>query len=154
MPAKRRAKVCSKPATWTVYADMLLSIWTVYAVFQTSMTPGAQEQACCYPGRRRRTGAGVVQGHAKLVLSAETTDEADACRMFDEMMIHDHERDSICMKGVHQQGLDASTDDDSPTRWWRQMRRSSTCTSTGSGSDGTVDLHALLLQRASGYGHG
>jgi len=82
------------------------------------------------------------------VLSAETTDEADARRMFDEMMIHDHERDDICMKGVHQQGLAASTDDDSPTRWWRQMGRSSTCTSTGSGSDGTVDLHALLLQCA------
>jgi hypothetical protein len=45
MPAKRRAKVCSKPATWTVYADMLLSTWTVYAVFEISMTPGAREQA-------------------------------------------------------------------------------------------------------------
>ena len=93
---------------------MLLSTWTVYAVFQTSMTPGAQEQACCYPGRRRRPGAGVVRGHAKLVLSAETTDEADARRMFDEMMIQDHERDGPGR--LHGR---------SPTRsWWRRRRRS------------------------------
>jgi hypothetical protein len=70
------------------------------------------------------------------------------------MMIHNHERYGICMKGVQQQGLAASTDDESPTRWRRRRRRSSTSTNIGSGRlaatalTSTVDLHALLLQCA------
>ncbi|CAD6252643.1 unnamed protein product [Miscanthus lutarioriparius] len=84
----------------------------------------------------------------KLMLPAETADEADARRMFDELMIH--ERDDICinMKGVQQQqgqGLLATSTDDTdstqmPTR--RGRRRGSAA------GDGPVDLHALLLRCA------
>ncbi|CAD6252575.1 unnamed protein product [Miscanthus lutarioriparius] len=71
----------------------------------------------------------------KLMLPADTTDEADARRMFDELMIH--ERDDICMKGVQQQGVSASSDDDNPTR--RRRRRRSSATSTGTTRNGSSD---------------
>ncbi|CAO2150328.1 unnamed protein product [Urochloa humidicola] len=68
---------------------------------------------------------------AKLVAASEP-DEADARRMFDEMMLHDRE---ICMKGVQQQQQGSHT-----TR--RRRRRTSTANETA------VDLHALLLRCA------
>jgi hypothetical protein len=77
------------------------------------------------------------------MLPAETTDEADARRMFDELMIH--ERDDICMKGVQQQGLlAASTDDtDSTQKPTRRRRRRGLAD-----GDDPVDLDALLLRCA------
>ncbi|CAD6255535.1 unnamed protein product [Miscanthus lutarioriparius] len=79
----------------------------------------------------------------KLMLPAEMTDEADARRMFDELMIH--ERDDTSMKGVQQQGLLAASTDDTDSTQKRTRRRRRRTSAAG---DGPVDLHALLLRCA------
>ncbi|OQU84113.1 scarecrow-like protein 9 [Sorghum bicolor] len=84
---------------------------------------------------------------AKLMLPAEPADEADARRMFDQLMIH--ERDDICikMKGVPQhQQQGQGVDDDNPTQRRRRLRRRRSTSTTS--TDTVVDLHALLLRCA------